>query len=180
MGGISSQPGGPAGIQHSPPRNPRHPVAHRYIGGPHRHGFQSVLCLDGTPRRMGGRPLQPQVGNHPGHIVLERGHHVHRPGQRRGNAGADALHSHRRRRGLLRPGQLFASGSIPYGYTRTCHVHSPDLILCRCDSGRMARWTHSRQARLAVFLHHLRRSRSNMGHHYDTAPERLSAKGHGQ
>ena len=138
MDGISAQPGRPSGVQHSAPGNPRHTQPHRHIGRSHRDHLQPLLRIDGSARRNGRRPSQPQVGHHHRDPLLERRDHVHRTCNWRGDAHSHAKCGHRRRRGILRPGQLLAPGTVSHRHPSTRHVHPPDFILCGSDPRRMA------------------------------------------
>ena len=168
--GLSVESGRPTGVQHRAPVNTRGPWPDRHFRGTDRDAIQPVLRLHGAARRLGWRPFQPQMGGDHLNPFLERSDYVHRSGQQRIHARAHAQRSDGRRRGVLRPRQLFAARTVSHGHPCKGDVDSSDGILYRSDSGGMARRTDSRQFRCAaprrgmeILLHLLRRGRYRLG-----------------
>ena len=137
LDGLSAEPGGPSGLQHRASGHPGRAQPDGHFRRSYRNDFQPVLRPDGTDRRMGRRPLLPQMGDDNQHPVLERRDDVHGPCDQHVLADCPALRGDRRRRGLLRARELFAARPVPYRHARQGHVHPPDRLLCRRDPRRL-------------------------------------------
>ena len=90
--------------------------------------------------------------------LLERGHDVHRTVQRIRDACGDEESGHRRRRGVLRPGQLLSAGAVPRQDKGDGDVHPPDGLLHRNNPERLPRRPRGRTLGLAGGVLRLRSS----------------------